>query len=112
MIERRHFEAIQDLVRELARRNFEGLVEAGRVVSLTASEVREAVESYPDRIVELPDEAAALAEVVDHDLVPDTKIAYIPVWTAQEGQSDLTLQVWITEVDGGLSVRMYDLHVM
>lgn len=112
MIEGRYFKAIQDLVHELALGNYDGLVEADRVVSVTASEVREAVESYPDQIMDLPEEAAAMADVVEHDFVPDTTIVYIPIWTATEGRSDLTLQVWIEETDGKTSVRMYNLHVM
>jgi hypothetical protein len=52
-------------------------------------------------------------EAIDVTTERPTIFAAIPMWTKQEGRSDLTLEVTLAlEPDGHWSARIHDLHVL
>ncbi|HET8631749.1 MAG TPA: hypothetical protein VFL91_30360 [Thermomicrobiales bacterium] len=105
---------LRALVDDLVAGDYAGLVTSGRAGRLTADELARAVRDYGRRLVALPEDA----------FVPDYVMAYrdganptlwsidLTLWTAEEGRSDLTLQVLARETPAGAVITIEDLHVL
>jgi hypothetical protein len=105
---------IAALVRDLAAGEYETLERDGRAGRLTANELRQAVDGYPATLIPLPDDAfdvAGDAYVIAGSDPPEWAIDQ-DMWTTEEGQSDLTLQVDVRFRDGEYRVEITDLHVL
>lgn len=103
-------DAIDALVRDLVHGRFASIQGEGRAGRLTADELELAVSEYGRTLVDLPEEAWHLAEVA---AVSRTEMSVdVPLWTSEEGRSDLTLFVSIRVVDGRVHVSVDDLHVL
>jgi hypothetical protein len=103
---------LKDLVHQLVNRDFDRIAADGRIGNLTVEQVAKAIDDYPATLVDVPEDAFRLASVYelrgqDHSWHID-----LPLWTSEEGRSDLTLSVEIIEVRGKLKVTMRDVHVL
>lgn len=104
--------AISDLVRTIARGEFDQLVRDGRAGRLTSEELARAVSDYGRTIAEaLPREAFELAETYSQP-GSSTVAVDLPLWTVEEGRSDLTLSLTLRNRDGSVDVEIDDLHVL
>lgn len=65
---------------------------------------------YGRDLIELPDDSRALVSV--YDAYDGTKAVDVPLWTKEEGRSDLTLQVTATPVDDGWRLEIDGVHVL
>ncbi len=103
---------IRLLVEELVQGHFAQLERDGRSGRLSADELQEALREYGRTIITLPDEALNLADV--HSVAGQrTRWAVdVPLWTAEEGRSDLTLSLTISESRDGVRLEIDDLHVL
>jgi hypothetical protein len=103
--------ALQDLVRELVRGNFDGLERDGRAGRLTAAELRAAVRGYGRTLVDPPTEAFGAAA---HPVrgAPGRWAIELDLWTVEEGRSDLTLTVAAQELPDRVRTEVDDLHVL
>lgn len=80
---------------------------------LTSSDLRNAIRDYPFDLTICPANAFDLASIVEipGTINPQWSIA-IPMWTKQEGRSDLTLEVSVTREGPKYIVELDDLHVL
>lgn len=99
------------LVRDLAAGRYDDIVATGRGGRLTAAELKQAVTRYHVHLADLPDQAFELAHVYQIGGQPVYAVD-LPLWTVEEGQSDLTLQVTVTFTTDRAVVSIDDLHVM
>lgn len=106
------FLAIRDLVDLLVRGAYAELEADGRIGRLTADELRTAIEQYGQTLVALPDEAPRAISVYPHSTQPSVLALDIPLWTLEEGQSDLTLSLTAEMTERLIKVRIDDLHVL
>ena len=97
------------LVRDLAAGRYDDSVATGRGGRLTAAELRSAAALRA--VADLPDQAFELAHVYQIGGQPVYAVD-LPLWTVEEGQSDLTLQVTVTFTTDRAVVSIDDLHVM
>ena len=98
----------------LAQGAYEELERLSNGVRLTAREIQTAVESYGRKIVPLPDEAYGDLDVVEVDGVePKQWSVNVPVFTVEEGMSDLTLELTVIDsYSDSYKVEVDDLHVL
>jgi hypothetical protein len=63
-------------------------------------------------VITLPDEALNLADV--HAIAGQRACwaVDVPLWTTEEGRSDLTLSLTISETRDGVQLEIDDLHVL
>jgi hypothetical protein len=103
---------IRSLVEELVQGHFAQLERDGRSGRLSAAELQETLREYGRTIITLPDEALNLADV--HAIAGQRTCwaVDIPLWTAEEGRSDLTLSLTISETRDGVQLEIDDLHVL
>ena len=80
---------------------------------LSAGEIESAVRGYGRTLTALPEDALASLDVVEVEgCVARTVSVRVPLWTLEEGRSDLEVDLTLREVMRGvLSVEVDDLHV-
>ena len=98
----------------LVAEDYDGIEEATRGRRLTAEQLSQAVDEY-GRELQMP------PEVVFHNLdvneiegaIPRAWWVLVDLWTADEGRSDLTLEIRITDTGGELyDIEINNLHVL
>ena len=100
---------IRQLVRDLVAGRYAELAAASVSGPSSAEGLRGTIAAYPGTLVELPDEAFEWTDVYDYD-AGGWRLE-VPMYTAEWGQSDLTL-ILDAEVEGGAPVvRIRDLLV-
>jgi hypothetical protein len=103
--------AIEALVGDLAAGRFDAVENSGRAGRLTADDLSRGLAEYGRTLVSLPPDWQRFAERYD---VRSTDIVAIDVtlWTAEEGRSDLTLQIEARRDGEDWSLAISDLRVL
>jgi hypothetical protein len=109
---------IRDAVRRLAKmlvaEDYDGLEEATQGRRLTAEQLREAVEEY-GRELQMPLEVVFdnLDVIEIEGAIPRAAWVLVDLWTVEEGRSDLTLEIRLTDTGGELyDMEIDNLHVL
>ena len=105
-------DAVRRLVEDLVVDNYAAVEADGRIGSLTKEELDRAIADYGRTLVSLPSEGVDAAEVFPLDGNPGKFAVDLPLWTAEEGESDLTLSLTVVDDDDGPAVTIDDLHVL
>jgi hypothetical protein len=105
-------ESVRDLVRDLADGRFAAIETDGRAGRLTAAELSSAVRVYGRTLLPLPEQAVQLIEVYPSDVEPRACSLDVPLWTVEEGRSDLTLSLMAIRDGDKYRLRISDLHVL
>jgi hypothetical protein len=74
----------------------------------TAAQVREYIEDYGAKLIELPPQSWDTSVCI---WMGDRWDALVDLWTEDEGRSDLVLQVDVSEADSGYVVAIFMVHV-
>lgn len=103
---------LKRLVADLVAHRYSKVAADGRIGRLTATELEGAIRDYGRKLEALPEESFEEADVFPLDDDPTVCCVDLPLWTTEEGRSDLTLSVTIREVNGGVAVEIDDIHVL
>lgn len=102
--------AITALVHLISQGDYEAIAANGQAGRMGAEGIKCAVETYPYTVIPLPSEAFELAEVYRID---ETRLdIYLPLWTPEEGRSDLTLCLSCYTIGSNTQVEVNDLRVL
>jgi hypothetical protein len=106
--------AVRILVDLFVRGEYETIETMTRGRRLQAFEIAQAIEGYGGRL-ELPPQT----EYHRIDAVPVTSArqpafhVVFPLWTEEEGRSDLSIELLLTQIDGSIyDVELLDIHVL
>lgn len=106
--------AVATTVNLLVDRSYQTLASMTRGRWLTAQQLQEGVDEYGRMLVRVPE-----SDLDDLDVVqmagsePATFHVVVPLWTDEEGRSDLALELRLVEnFPDALSVEVTDLHVL
>lgn len=105
-------DAIRRLVDDLVRGDYAAIEADGRSGRLSQEELRRAVADYGRTLVQLPPSGIELADIHPNEVAAGQVGVDLPLWTVEEGRSDLTLSMTINERPYGTSVSIDDLHVL
>lgn len=110
MIDSNFIPLINQVVDDLVAGNFKKIAQDGRGGRLSAEEIQYAVEEYGRTLTPLPLEAISL---IDGCKVENSNewMLDIPLWTVEEGRSDLTLSVTL-DLTHKPPITIDDLHVL
>ncbi|MEQ1520537.1 MAG: hypothetical protein ABL936_04625 [Aestuariivirga sp.] len=98
---------------QLARQDYEALVMRCANTRLTASDLRNAVLEYGRKLESPPKDAYQNLDAIEiKNKVSPTWSVQIPVWTREEGRSDLTLELTVSLVNNLPHIELDDLHVL
>lgn len=80
---------------------------------LTAHEIAKAISDYGRKLVSPPDDAFGLMDVVEvRNAQPPQWSVTMPLWTREEGRSDLSIGVTLIADEKGFRVELDDIHVL
>lgn len=106
-------QVIQEVVRHLVDGRFRELEMLTGGVRLTAGEMADAIRGYGRTLVHPPDEALRLVEITKREGATERSWHVVaPLWTREEGRSDLSLELGLTEGPDGIKVEVDDIHVL
>lgn len=105
--------AVRNIMDLLARGDYQAAVDACVESRLNADDIRLAVEGYGRRLVCPPGDVYADLDVVRVQGASEpTWSVRAPMWTAEEGRSDLTLELTFAQANDGVHLELDDLHVL
>ncbi|MGD0272715.1 MAG: hypothetical protein ABSB96_03180 [Gaiellaceae bacterium] len=97
-------EPLRELLGKLARRELPELIESGALIAKTAKRIEQEIIDYGATPIVPPDIALLLAGAT-----PDDEGAWmveVPLWTREEGPSDLVVRVHARELETGLELEL------
>jgi len=103
---------VADIVAALVRGDYESLDTDDRSGRVGADGLRRSVTEYGRTLVELPNVAFDLAESGEVSMRSGAWWVVVPLWTVEEGRSDLSLELSAIPIDGGHRFEIDDLHVL
>ena len=106
--------ALSEVVERLAALDYQGLKRDG-IDPSADSDLSLWIRNYGEAgatIVPLPDEAWVEAAAGPVDGRPGHWWVVLPLWTREEGMSDLSLEATVTESPGGVVVAIDDIRVL
>ncbi|XVQ08800.1 DUF7668 domain-containing protein [Spirillospora sp. CA-255316] len=102
--------ALVPVIARIVAGDFAGLVADGLAPRHFGDDLGVWVREYPFEPVDLPDEGWRYADAF---AIGDGAWAVcVPLWTAEEGRSDLTVEATVTEGPDGPRVEVDDIHVL
>ncbi len=106
-------EIVRAVVNRLANGDFDGATTACSISRLTAEDLRQVVHDYGRTFVEPPENAYRNldAVAVQGSALPTWSVR-APLWSREEGRSDLTLELTIVRDGDRWDVELDDLHVL
>jgi hypothetical protein len=82
-------------------------------IRLNAEEIRKAVTDYGRVLITPPDSAFELMDVIKvKNAEPSQWSITMPLWTQEEGRSDLSMELTVIEQKDGYKIELDDLHVL
>jgi len=104
---------VQAVVALLVAGEYEELQRMTSGKRLTSTDIAAAVHAYGRRLVDLPLDALDELDVVEiKNAVPSAWSVRVNLWSAEEGRSDLTLELTVKRATRGYNVEVDDLHVL
>ena len=105
--------AVRAVIADLACGEYDAVEQRSGGVRLSAQELARAVSEYGRRLLPAPEGPLPLDVVaISRADVPSWSVD-APLWSAEEGLSDLTLQLTVRVApDGGYQIEIDDLHVL
>ena len=80
---------------------------------LSAQDMAQAISDYGRRLVVPPDDAFKLMDVVEvRNVKPPQWSVNMPLWTQEEGRSDLSIGVTLISYEEGFKIELDDIHVL
>lgn len=104
---------VRDAVEQLVHGEYESLVQESTKSRLSADDLRAVITAYGRTPVSPPSDAYEELDLVQitRAAVPTWSVR-APLWTMEEGRSDLTLELVIALGPGRSSMELDDLHVL
>lgn len=105
---------IVQLIARLAAGKYEELIHFAPQSRVSAQEIESAVKQYGRHLIPMPSSAHKLIDYVAiHNAVPPKWSIVVPLFTEEEGRSDLTLELSMAEVNPDkYELQIDDIHVL
>lgn len=104
--------AIRNLVKDLAAGNYERITSDGCNSRLSIQELSVAISEYGRVLTSLPEDAFKIIDCYPLKGVRNEWAIDVPLWTKEEGRSDLTLSLTAKVINKHVIIEIDDLHVM
>lgn len=105
-------EPVRRIVSLLVEGRYADLEQQTHGVRLTAGEMAKAIADYGRTLVLPPQDAFNLMNIVKIKNAPKQWSVDMPLWTREEGRSDLTIDLRISERENDYSIELNDIHVL
>ena len=108
----KHFESIiKEIVYNISINDYDAIDAKKQNGRVDINDLKRVIIEYDCTVISLPDEAFSKAEV--YYIKDDKRLdVYIPLWTKEEGRSDLTLSLSCYDINRIPKVEINDLRVL
>lgn len=108
------FTAIRIIIGLLVEGSYDVVEAMTRSRRLSSNTLRSIIKTYGQTLVMTPDENIRAIDVVTvTGSSPVELLAAVDLWTEQDGRSDLTLELRLTDLySGAYDIEIMDLHVL
>ena len=104
---------VREVVQMLANGDYQRLASLTEGHRLSADEMRQAITRYNRTLIVPPEEAYGEIDAIQvQNSGPPSWSVRMPLWTEEEGRSDLTLELTMTELTDGFIIEIDDIHVL
>lgn len=101
------------IVSLLIKHDYEAIETLSHGSRLSKDDLCRAISDYGMNICMLPDSAWDQLDIVEAiNTVPKKYSVYVDLWTVEEGRSDLTMELTLTDQGAGFEFEVDDLHVL
>lgn len=106
------FSEIERLIADIAARRYVALAADGRIGRLTTVELEQTIVRYRRSIVPLPKQGRDLIEMYADRKDANQYAIDVPLWTIEEGRSDLTLLLHAKKYQNRWRLSIDDIRVL
>jgi hypothetical protein len=104
---------VRQVIEHLVTGSFADLETLTRGQRLSAQEMAKAISDYGRKLVLPPDDAFGLMDVVEvRNAQPPRWSVTMPLWTREEGRSDLSIGVTLVSDAESFRIELDDIHVL
>lgn len=104
---------VREIVELLVAGKYAEVERITKRVRLSAEEMAKAISDYGRQLVIPPEEAFGLLDVVEvRNMQPPRWSVTMPLWTREEGRSDLSLELTLIHGQNAFDVELDDIHVL
>lgn len=104
---------IWEIVNHLSHQRYDAALHECAKSRLSTADIKRAIEEYGHKLAVPPRDAYEDVDAVEVlNRAQRTLSVRVPMWTSDEGRSDLTLELTVTLENGRLIVEFDDLHVL
>lgn len=109
----RFCQTVRSVVDLLVAAKYEDIERATSETRLTAVDIARVIQEYGRVLIAPPDDAYEDLDVVQvQNVSPARWSVRMNLWTAEEGRSDLSLELTIVEGPDGHAIELDDIHVL
>ncbi|HEX5410014.1 MAG TPA: hypothetical protein VFW89_09625 [Gemmatimonadaceae bacterium] len=107
-------EATKYVMNLLAQRDYRGLENLTQGIRMSANDIDRVIRAYGRHVILPPEEAYSGLTAIEILVPPPGRWSVdMPLWTEEEGESDLTVELRITlQHDSWVKVTVDDIHVL
>lgn len=103
---------VEKVIGLLVSGKYDEIVETTKGIRLDADSIDGAIRQYGRTLVMPPEEAYNYMDaIVVRGSTPQRWSVVMPLWTSEEGRSDLSVELTLQEKPGGFDVELDDIHV-
>lgn len=104
---------VAQVVKLLVEEKFSELEFLTNGVRLSAEEIKSAILSYKRKLVQPPEDAFDCMDLVEvQNSRPQQFSVRMPLWTVEEGRSDLSVELTLIAQTGDWKIELDDIHVL
>jgi hypothetical protein len=106
-------EPVRKVLKLLATAQYAELEAITNGVRLKAPEIASAIDEYGRKLIPVPEEGLDLMDVVRvRNALPEKWSIKIPLWTKEEGRSDLSAEITLIQAGNDFRIELDDIHVL
>ena len=106
-------EPVGEVLRMLANKAYQEVADLTGGDRLSADEISRAIADYGRELVLPPEQAyESIDAIIIEGSNPPSWSVHMPLWTNEEGRSDLTLEMTITGMGKDVRIEIDDIHVL
>ena len=106
-------EQVKIMIGLLVQQSYWQIEQWTKGVRLPANQIENAIDGYGKTLCVPPEKAYELMDIIEIENSKHQKWSVnMPLWTLEEGRSDLTVELSIAKVDCDYYVELDDIHVL
>jgi len=104
---------VREVIELLVTRRYAELEALTKGVRLSANEIGKAISDYGRQLIMPPDDAFRFLDATEvQGAQPPRWSATMPLWTSEDGRSDLSLELTLIRVQKTFDIELDDIHVL